>query len=245
LVDNDRDKLGQEIEGIEVLGDNTSLLELIENKGISDVLVAILGLMNGAMFQALLDAQKRGVQIIRMPVAYEELVGWVPIEHLESDWLLRSFVDELRVLRLYLVANRTIDVVSSLFGLVLFGIFLPWIALATLIESGRPIFYRQDRISKGGRVFQVLKLRAMWQDAEPDGQPRRVSEEGDPRTTWVGSILRRTHLDEFLQFWNVLLGEMSLVGPRPERPEFVSELEKQIPFYRARHLVKPGMTGWA
>jgi exopolysaccharide biosynthesis polyprenyl glycosylphosphotransferase len=245
LVDDDQAKFGEVIEGVEVLGDNTRLLTLIEEEAISDVLVAILGPMNGEMFQALLDAQERGVQIIRMPVAYEELIGRVPIEHLESDWLLRSFVDELRISRLYLVAKRGMDVVGSVMGLVVFLLFLPWIALATMIESGRPIFFLQDRIGKAGRIFQIVKLRTMRQDAEPDGQAQWANEEGDPRTTRVGQILRRTHLDEFPQFWNVMLGEMSLVGPRPERPEFVADLEKQIPFYRARHLVKPGVTGWA
>jgi exopolysaccharide biosynthesis polyprenyl glycosylphosphotransferase len=245
LVDDDCNKHGQEIEGVEVLGDNTNLLELIQSEAVSDVLVAILGPMNGAMFQALLDAQERGVQIIRMPVAYEELLGRVPIQHLESDWLLRSFVDELRVSRFYLLAKRMLDLVGAGLGLGFFALCFPWIALAILIESGRPIFFRQERIGKAGRIFKLLKLRTMRQDAEPDGRPRWAREEGDPRTTKVGRILRRTHLDEFPQFWNVLLGEMSLVGPRPERPEFVSELEKQIPFYRARHLVKPGVTGWA
>jgi exopolysaccharide biosynthesis polyprenyl glycosylphosphotransferase len=245
LVDDDHAKFGKKIEGVEVLGDNSSLLKLIEDEAISDVLVAILGPMNGAMFQALLDAQERGVQIIRMPVAYEELIGRVPIEHLESDWLLRSFVDELRVSGLYQVTKRSMDVVGSIIGLITFSLFFPWIALATMIESGRPIFFRQDRVGKGGRIFQIVKLRTMRQDAEPDGRAQWANEEGDPRTTRVGKILRRTHLDEFPQFWNVLLGEMSLVGPRPERPEFVAELERQIPFYRARHLVKPGVTGWA
>jgi len=113
-----------------------------------------------------------------------------------------------------------------------------------LLDSGRPIFFHQKRMGQGGRTYRVVKLRTMRQDAEADGQAH-WAEAGDPRTTRVGRLLRRTHLDEFPQFWNVLRGDMSLVGPRPERPELVAELEKKIPFYRARLLVKPGVTGWA
>jgi lipopolysaccharide/colanic/teichoic acid biosynthesis glycosyltransferase len=104
--------------------------------------------------------------------------------------------------------------------------------------------FRQARLGQGGRPFSVYKFRTMRQDAEADGQAHWALE-GDPRATRVGRVLRRVHLDEFPQFWNVLVGEMSLVGPRPERPEMVAELEKQIPFYRARLLVKPGIGGWA
>src|SRR3990172_2805329 len=111
-------------------------------------------------------------------------------------------------------------------------------------ESGRPIFYRQARLGQGGRPYNVLKLRTMRQDAEADGQAH-WTEDADPRTTRVGRLLRKVHLDEFPQFWNVLNGSMSLVGPRPERPELVRELEQKIPFYRARLLIKPGVTGWA
>ncbi len=185
-----------------------------------------------------------GVQIARMPVAYEALLGRVPIRYLESDWLLRSFVDELQVSTVYLLLKRLLDMLGGIVGLSLLGIALPWVALAIILESGRPIFLRQRRLGQGGRPFDVIKFRTMRQDAEADGQAH-WAQQGDPRTTRVGRLLRRTHVDEFPQFWNVLIGEMSLVGPRPERPELVAELEKQIPFYRARLLVKPGIGGWA
>jgi len=127
---------------------------------------------------------------------------------------------------------------------VVFGALLPWISLAILLESGTPILFRQARLGRGGQSFKVLKVRTMQKDAEADGEAH-WAEERDPRTNLVGRVLRRTHLDEFPQFWNVFTGQMSLVGPRPERPELVKELERQIPFYRARLLVKPGITGWA
>jgi len=244
LIDDDPLKQGRDIDGARVLGDNSHLLELLETQAISDVIVAITGALNGAMFQALLDAQQRGVQIARMPVAYEELLGRVPIRYLESDWLLRSFVDELQVSAVYLLLKRLLDVIGGLVGLTLVAVAFPWVSLAVLLESGRPVFLRQRRLGQGGRPFDVVKFRTMRQDAEADGQAH-WAQHGDPRTTRVGRLLRRTHLDEFPQFWNVLAGEMSLVGPRPERPELVAELEKQIPFYRARLLVKPGIGGWA
>jgi exopolysaccharide biosynthesis polyprenyl glycosylphosphotransferase len=244
LIDDDPGKAGAVVEGIQVLGDNTALLDIIQENGISDVIVAISGEVSGAMFQALLDAQQRSAEIIRMPVVYEELTGRVPIHHLEADWLLRSFVDEVRISSFYLLAKRLIDIVGSCLGLFALIVGLPWIAAAILIESGRPIFFSQARLGQGGRAYTVVKIRTMRQDAESDGRAHWALAE-DPRTTPLGRLLRRAHIDELPQFWNVLRGEMSIVGPRPERPELVRELEKQIPFYRARLLVKPGISGWA
>jgi exopolysaccharide biosynthesis polyprenyl glycosylphosphotransferase len=244
LIDDDPAKQGQVIEGAPVLGDSSHLREILERHEIAEIVVAITGKMRGDLFQSLLDAQQRGVEVTRMALVYEELLGRVPIRHLESDWLLRSFVDELRVSALYLSIKRLIDILGALAGLAVFLAVLPWAAAGILVESGRPIFFRQLRLGQGGRLYSVLKLRTMRQDAEADGQAH-WAQEGDPRTTRVGGLLRRMHLDEFPQFWNVLRGEMSVVGPRPERPELVEELEKQIPFYRARLLVKPGVSGWA
>lgn len=244
LIDDDENKQGKEFLGVPVLGGSGDLMEIVERETVSDVIVAIMGSMKGQMFQALLDAQEAGVEIVRMPVSYEELLNRLPIQHLEADWILRSFVDEIRVSGLYTLAKRLLDIAGSLIGLALFLLILPASALAILIESGRPIFFYQERLGKGGRVFRVLKLRTMEQDAEADGQAH-WAQEGDPRATAVGRILRKAHIDEFPQFWNVLNGQMSLVGPRPERPELVQDLEQEIPFYRARLLVKPGITGWA
>lgn len=244
LIDDDPEKQGQELEGVEVLGDNSLLLEICTRESISDVIVAIMGEMSGAMFQALLDLQEKGIQVIRMPVAYEELLGRLPINHLESDWLLRSFVDELRVSAFYLMAKRMLDLAGAFMGLSVFLLIYPWAALAIVIESGRPIFLRQERLGQGGRPFDLIKFRTMRQDAEADGKAHWAQRD-DPRVTQVGRLLRKTHLDEFPQFWNVLKGDMSLIGPRPERPELVADLQKKIPFYRARLLVKPGLGGWA
>ena len=244
FIDDDRKKWNDKIEGLSVLGGAAELLTIIDSTGATDLIVAIQGEMHGVLFQSLLDAQERGVEISRLAVVYEELLGRVPIEHLEADWLLRSFVDELQVSSLYLLGKRMVDIAGGLCGLLVLALLLPWVAVAILVESGRPVFYRQARLGQGGRPYDLLKLRTMRQDAEADGQAH-WAEVADPRTTRVGRLLRKVHLDEFPQFWNVVRGSMSLVGPRPERPELVSELERKIPFYRARLLVKPGVTGWA
>jgi lipopolysaccharide/colanic/teichoic acid biosynthesis glycosyltransferase len=196
------------------------------------------------MFQVLLDAQERGVGIVRMPTAYEELLGRVPIRHLETDWILRSFVDEARVSGFFELIKRVFDIIGGVIGVVIFVLLLPFIAIAILLDDGRPIFYVQTRSGKGAQNYRIIKLRTMRRDAEVDGQPRWATED-DTRATRVGRVLRKTHLDELPQFLNVMRGEMSLVGPRAERPTLVELFENHVPFYRARLLVKPGITGWA
>lgn len=244
FIDDDPRKSGKEFYGFKVIASSKHLLDVIAEHEISDLIVAISGEMRGEMFQGLLDAQERGVAIMRMPRVYEELLGRVPIHHLESDWVIRSFVDDLRVSGFYEGAKRVLDVIFGVVGLLVFLVMFPVIALAIVLDSGFPIFYKQSRLGRGGRVFMIYKLRTMRQDAEKDGNAKFASQ-NDPRITRVGNFLRKTRLDEFPQFWNVLRGEMSLIGPRAERPEWVAHFEKNIPFYRARLLVKPGISGWA
>ncbi len=244
VIDDDPNKMGKKIEGHPVLGSSEKLLQIIEEQNVSDVVVAISGEMQGGMFQALLEAQELGVEIIRMPKAYEELVGRVPIQELEADWILRSFVDEARVSRFYEIGKRLLDFVGGLIGSLLFLILLPFLAISIFVDDGRPIFYSQTRSGRGAQQYKIIKLRTMRTDAEADGRPQWAKED-DERATRIGRFLRRTHLDELPQFLNVVRGEMSLVGPRAERPELVDMFQKHVPFYRARLLVKPGITGWA
>ncbi|MGZ9235277.1 MAG: sugar transferase [Anaerolineales bacterium] len=243
-VDDDSAKVGQTICGLRVLGSSLHLLNLIDVYHVSDIVIAINGEIQGTTFQTILDAQEKGVEVTRMPILYEEMTGRVPVHHLESDWIIRSFVDGLHVSGFYELTKRLLDILGGAVGLLLFAITFPFLALAVLIDSGRPIFYSQPRLGRGGRIFRIYKYRTMRQDAEADGEARTTLE-NDPRVTRVGNFLRKTRLDELPQFWNVLRGEMSLVGPRAERPELVAAYQKQIPFYRARLLVKPGLTGWA
>jgi exopolysaccharide biosynthesis polyprenyl glycosylphosphotransferase len=244
FVDDDPQKLGQSICSIPVISQSFELLDLIEAHKVTDIVVSISGEIQGTTFQTILDAQEQGVEVTRMPTLYEEIVGRVPIHHLESDWIIRSFTDQARVSGFYLLVKRIIDILGGLSGLLVFFILFPFTALAILIDSGLPIFYSQPRLGQGGKVFKIYKFRTMHRDAEMDGEIR-PTEENDPRVTRVGNLLRKTHLDELPQFWNVLHGEMSLVGPRAERPELVKAFQRQVPFYRARLLAKPGLTGWA
>jgi exopolysaccharide biosynthesis polyprenyl glycosylphosphotransferase len=200
--------------------------------------------MKGETFRTILEMQERGVEITRMPSLYEELLGRVPIHHLEYDWILRSFVDEISGGMIYEFFKRVIDIIVSIIGMLVFLIIFPLVGIAILFDDGFPIFYKQERLGKGAHSFDIIKFRTMRKDAEKEGTAQ-MADEQDPRITKVGNFLRVTRIDEVPQFWNVLRGEMSMVGPRAERAQWVSTFEQQIPFYRSRLLVKPGISGWA
>ena len=244
FIDDDPAKASSQLEGYPVLSTSDNLLDIIDKEDITDLMIAVTGEMRGDAFQAVLDAQECGVEIVLMPTLYEELMGRVPIHHLESEWLIRSFVDQARVGGFYEAEKRVFDIIFGLVGLGICIAIFPFVVLLILIGSGAPVLYKQIRSGKGGKPYLVYKFRTMRQDAEKDGKAQ-LTQEKDDRITLFGNFLRRTHIDEFPQFWNVLRGEMSLVGPRSERPEWIAEFQKQIPFYRARLLVKPGITGWA
>ena len=243
-VDDDELKVGKSFQGLPVLGTSARLLELIDVYRVSDLVVAINGEIQGATFQSILDAQERSVDVTRMPILYEEMTGRVPIHHLESDWIIRSFVDEVRMSGFYDLFKRALDILGGITGMLILVLFSPFLALAVALDSGFPVFYSQLRLGRGGSRFRIYKFRTMYQQAGVDNGARTTME-NDPRVTRVGNFLRKTRLDELPQFWNVLRGDMSLVGPRAEIPELVADYQKQIPFYRARLLVKPGLTGWA
>jgi exopolysaccharide biosynthesis polyprenyl glycosylphosphotransferase len=244
FMDDDPGKVGNVLGGVPILAGNDRLLEIIEANCISEIVIAITGEMKGSTFQNLLDAQQSGMEIVPMPSLYEELLGRVPIHHLESEWLIRSFVNESRVDGFYELAKRLIDILLSLVGLCVCILLTPLTAILILLDSGFPILYSQVRSGMNSKTYNIYKFRTMRRDAEKNGQVQ-VTVEHDDRITHVGNILRRSHIDELPQFWNVLCGDMSIVGPRAERPELIIDYQKQIPLYRARLLVKPGITGWA
>jgi exopolysaccharide biosynthesis polyprenyl glycosylphosphotransferase len=244
FVDDDVQKMGKTFYGLPVLGTSEHLLELMDVHRISDVVVAINGEIQGSTFQTILDAQEKGADVTRMPILYEEMTGRVPIHHLESDWIIRSFVDGLSVSGFYDLFKRLMDIFGGLLGLLILLITLPFLTVAIYFDSGHPIFYSQPRLGRRRSTFTIYKFRSMRTNTDSYGDVRRTLE-NDPRITRVGNFLRKTRLDELPQFWNVLRGDMSLVGPRAEVPELVDEYQKQVPFYRARLLVKPGLTGWA
>jgi len=244
IIDDDLDKQNLEINDYKVIGTGKELLDIIQSERISDLIVAISGVINGETFQALLDAQELGVVITRMPVAYEDLNQQVPIRILETDWILRSFVDDTGVSGIYNIGKRIMDFLGGLVGAGILLFLFPGVATLIFLEDGFPIFYRQERLGQSAKPYKIIKFRTMVKDAESDGQAQWASE-NDQRVTKFGRFLRRTHLDELPQFINVLKGEMSLVGPRAERPSLVEKLQQDVPFYRARLLIKPGLTGWA
>lgn len=243
-IDDDPEKVGAKVMDYPVLGSSEQLPGLIESLGISEVIVAITGKLDGGMFQAILDSQESGLDVTTMPAIYEEFLSRVPVFHLQSDWLIRSFVDQAKSNGFYEFTKRIFDILGGSIGVIFTAVVYPFTALAILLDSGKPIFYKQIRLGKGGQPYNIIKFRTMCQDSEKDGR-LRFTETNDERVTRVGKFLRKSHIDEFPQFVNVLLGQMSLVGPRSERPGFVNDLQKKIPFYRARLLVKPGITGWA
>ncbi len=244
FMDDDPKKIGKNLGGFPILAGNDRLLEIIQSQAITEIVIAITGEMQGSTFQTLLDVQESGVTIVPMPALYEELMGRVPINHLELEWLIRSFVDDARVGGFFEFSKRLMDILVAMGGLIICILISPFAAILILLDSGSPIMYSQVRSGKGNKSYKIYKFRTMFQDAEKDGQVQ-VTHENDSRITRVGNLLRRTHIDELPQFWNVLLGNMSIVGPRAERPELIVGYQSQIPFYRARLLVKPGITGWA
>jgi exopolysaccharide biosynthesis polyprenyl glycosylphosphotransferase len=238
FVDDDPAKLGRGA----VLGDRRALPTLIAQHHVTELILAITHEVNGELLQILMDCLELGVEIVPMPVLYEQLTGRVPVEHVGGNWYVAMPIHHPGTGALWPLVKRLMDIVLASLGLLFVLPFFPLIALAIYLDSPGPIFYTQERVGKNGRRFKVYKFRTMVPDAE---NGRAVwAQENDPRVTRVGRVLRKTHVDEFPQFLNILKGEMSAVGPRPERPEFVEELEKEIPFYRLRHAVKPGMAGW-
>jgi len=244
FVDDDPRKQGVEVAGFPVLNDSRDLVALVQARRIEKIVLAITHFMRGDLFQALMDCGTSGIHIVRMPVLYEQLTRRVPIEHIGRNWIIEAMNGLSALGRLALWAKRLSDIFLGLIGTLVFLILLPFIALAITLDCPGPIFYRQARLGRGGRPFRVWKLRTMVPNAEDDGKAQWAKEDDD-RITRVGKLLRKTRLDELPQVLNVLRGEMSIIGPRPERPEFIAELQEQIPFYRTRLCVKPGLTGWA
>lgn len=227
-----------------VLGRAPELLELVQEHRVHQVVVAIEQTLETGLFDLLVECQANGVTVAWMPDLYEKLCRKIPIEHIDPAWGLTAMQEKPIFSRLQQSVKRFCDLLLCLLAAPFFLLTLPVIALFIRLDSPGPVFYRQIRCGRGGKPFAIYKFRTMYVDAEQDGRVRWASK-GDKRITPVGRFLRKTRLDELPQVLNILRGEMSFVGPRPERPEFVASLEQEIPFYRTRLMVKPGLTGWA
>lgn len=211
---------------------------------LDEVIVGAQEDLNDEWLAMLVGWREQGIQIVNLAAVYEELTGRVPVEHVGKNWNVLLPMEQDATRGLNGILKRLIDVILAALALIVTAPFVPFIALAIRLNARGPILLRQARVGKNGRVFTLYKFRTMVPNAEPPGVAV-WAEEDDPRVTRIGKFLRRFKMDEVPQFWNVLRGEMSLVGPRPERPEMVDTLQRDIPFYRLRHVVRPGVTGWA
>jgi sugar transferase (PEP-CTERM system associated) len=231
------------VSGPPVFSRETSIEQLVARHRIDQIIVAEREQRGGSVpMDQLLACRIRGVPVIDLAGFYERAKSEVPIDSLKASWLVygNGFVQG----RARRIAKRAFDLVCSSALLVLASPVMLLTVLAIRLDSPGPIIYRQERVGKGGRIFWCLKFRSMRSDAERDGVARWAAK-NDARVTRVGAFIRKTRIDELPQLVSVLKGQMSLVGPRPERPSFVAQLREQIPFYDVRHSVKPGVTGWA
>jgi len=220
-----------------------SIAQLVQRFQVDEVIVAVREQRGGRVpMDQLLACRLQGTPVLDLAGFYERSKGQVPTDSLKASWLVygHGFVQG----RVRTAVKRAFDIVCSSLLLVLASPLMLLTALAIRLDSPGPIIYRQERVGLGGRLFMCLKFRSMGTDAEKDGVARWAAK-NDARVTRVGSFIRKCRIDELPQLFSVLKGEMSLVGPRPERPSFVAQLQEQIPFYDIRHSVKPGVTGWA
>lgn len=224
-----------------VIGTSRQARELALQNHVSRVVVAAQDYRGHLSMDSLLDCKTSGIRVQEGSTYYEQLTGKIMVEGLRKSWLI--FSDGFVVSRGVLFGKRLLDLVAASIGLILAAPLMLLVAVAVRLDSPGPVLFRQERVGRGGKPFTLAKFRSMRTDAEAQGA--RWAVQGDPRVTRVGRFIRKTRLDELPQLWNVLVGDMSLVGPRPERQMFVEQLKEQNPFYEQRLVVRPGLTGWA
>jgi sugar transferase (PEP-CTERM system associated) len=227
----------------QTLSQGRTLTETAIAMNVQEIVVALSERRGGAMpLRELLDCKLSGIQVFDLASHFEKTLGQIRLDSLYAGWLI--FGDGFNQGRVRSLVKRISDII---FSTILLVTTLPLMVITTLLialESGFPVLYRQERVGLNGRLFNVIKFRSMRRDAEPDGKPVWAKSDDD-RVTRIGHIIRKLRIDELPQLFSVLKGDMSLVGPRPERPFFVDQLTREIPFYAVRHSVKPGITGWA
>jgi sugar transferase (PEP-CTERM system associated) len=243
FVDPDRGRVGAPVLNPGVIGTVEDIPAIIKERQVDRVVVSLADARGKLPMQKLLEMKLDGVAFDHLPSVYEEYTGKIAVENLRPSWII--FSGGFRKSTAVAVCKRMGDVAISSVALVVALPLLALIALAVRVTSPGPVFYHQRRVGLRGAPFTVHKFRTMRHEAEAESGPVWADKDGDPRLTAVGGWLRRMRLDELPQLVNIIRGEMSLVGPRPERPEFVSELTEQIPYYGQRHVVRPGLTGWA
>jgi len=217
------------------------LLEIATSKNIKTIITAIDPHQDARLVQSLYQCLPLKISFNDLPSFYEKVLGKVPISSIGEIWFLENLTEDQK--NFYEAFKRILDMLSAFIFGVISLFFYPLIALIIKIDSHGPVFYKQRRISQDGQIFKVIKFRSMVEEAEKEGA--QWADQQDHRITKIGRFLRKTRIDEWPQLWNVFIGQMSFIGPRPERIEFVQQLEKEIPYYQIRHIVRPGLTGWA
>lgn len=225
-----------------VVGCAEDICDLAKRYRATEIVVSLTERRGVLPVRDLLKCKLRGINVIDAPCFYEKLSGKLLVENIQPSWFIYS--DGFRVTAFRRFYKRVLDLVWSTLGILLSLPLLPLVALAVKCDSPGPILFKQTRVGEGGSSFSVLKFRTMCEDAEKKTGAVWATA-NDPRITRIGGFLRKTRLDEIPQLFNVLMGDMSFIGPRPERPEFVDQLSENIPYYGKRHFVKPGVTGWA
>jgi exopolysaccharide biosynthesis polyprenyl glycosylphosphotransferase len=240
----DDKKPNKSFNDILVLGNRHSLGEIVAQHGVTDIICAINNNLPPDLLEKLTQFEENGIEVTTASQVYEELTGRIPIHLHDPEWLIRTFYSDVHSTSSYILSKRVIDFFAGVAGTIGFILLLPIVSLAIVVESGFPVFVKQERVGKNGQTYTMIKFRSMYQskDKKTQVQPTLVN---DQRITLVGKALRKSHLDEIPQFLSILQGKMSLIGPRAEITSLVREFQKQIPFYRARLLAKPGLTGWA
>jgi sugar transferase (PEP-CTERM system associated) len=243
FIDPDPAKVGQPLINPGVIGTIEDIPSIVRARGVDRVVVSLVDARGKLPMDKLLEMKlERGVTFDHLASVYEDYTGKIAVENLRPSWLI--FSEGFRRSRWLAAAKRATDVVLASAGLVLTLPVMGIVAALVKLTSPGPAMYRQQRVGRHGRLFTIQKFRSMRRDAEATTGPVWAAPD-DARVTPVGRFIRKARLDELPQLWNVLKGDMSLVGPRPERPEFVAHLTEQIPFYGLRHGVRPGITGWA
>ena len=227
---------------IKVLGEVSDIPTIVRTHHVDRVVVSLADARGTLPMERLLEMKLSGVTFDHLASVYERYTGKIAVENLRPSWLI--FSAGFRTSRRVLVIKRVLDIAVSLAALIVSLPIMAIVAIAVRMSSPGPVLYHQRRVGERGRLFTLHKFRSMGIDAEA-GSGAVWSQDGDTRVTRVGRFLRKMRLDELPQLWNVMRGDMSLVGPRPERPEFIQQLTQQIPYYGQRHIVKPGLTGWA